>query len=268
MAGMKWWASALGTTILFAPSLVSAHVLMTDPTPRSGENGLTAQPCGDVPAGPPAQFMAGETITVSWTVGQTHGGSLQIDFSEADDMNFGDYLLAMGVSDAEGMPTSVDVQLPNINCDACTLRLIQVNPNEADYVSCADVQLMGATEGTTGGSGGGDESTGGGGGDSTGGGGGEGSSGDGGASATDTGGGGGSASASASGASASASGGGDDAPVGDDGGGTLGTGDGTGGSAGSDEDSGGCRIGTTARSGSPWLLLGALGLWLRRRRRG
>jgi hypothetical protein len=136
---------------LFMPSVALAHVELTDPPPRNGENGLVAEPCGEVPPTDiPTPLMAGETITVSWMLGQSHGGSLRIDFAEADDMGFQNNILAMDISDEQGMPTSIDVTLPNVDCDQCTLRITQVNPDEDDYVSCADVQLTGATAGSTG----------------------------------------------------------------------------------------------------------------------
>ena len=164
MATMTLRSLTVTLAILLVPSLASAHAALSDPTPRSTENGLTTEPCGDLPAGAPTMFMAGETITVSWAVGQGHGGFLQIDFAEADDV-FGETILATDIPDTEGSPTSMDVTLPDVDCDACTLRLIQINPDEANYVSCADVQLVGGggsssggTEGSGSGSTGGESS--------------------------------------------------------------------------------------------------------------
>ena len=143
----------LGVGLSFlVPSVAWAHVALVDPPPRSGDNGLTAEPCGDVaPTGNPKQYMAGETITVTWAIGTSHGGTLRIELAEMNDMGFDEHVLAMDISDAEGMPESADVTLPDIDCDACTLRVIQVNPEEDNYVSCADVQLMGASAGSSGG---------------------------------------------------------------------------------------------------------------------
>ncbi len=200
-------------------------------------------------------FTAGETISVSWAVGQPHGGSLTIDFAAADDTGFRQYVLATDVSDAEGMPTSIDVQLPDIDCDACTLRLTQINPNDDEYYSCADITLSGASAGSTGGSEStaGDESTGSpgastGGGDSSTGEPEPGSTSDDSASA--------SASASATGASATVGGGS-----------AEGTGDG-GSSSGAAEDEGdsGCSC-TSDRGANRMGALVALGLGLLARRR-
>ncbi len=248
--------TALVSASLLLPSIASAHVAMTDPVPRSGDNGLTMGPCGGIPAGTPTPFTAGETITVSWAVGQPHGGSLTIDFAAADDSGFRQYILASDVSDAEGMPTSIDVQLPDIDCEACTLRLTQVNPNDDEYYSCADIALSGAsagsssggagTTGADGSTGNADASTG----DASTGDPNPGSTSDDSASA--------SASASATGASATV------------GGGSAGsTGDGDSGSgASTDDDGGGCSC-TSARdaNGVGALAVLVLGLLGRRRRR-
>lgn len=228
---------------------------MTDPVPRSGDNGLTVGPCGGVPAGAPTPFTAGETITVSWAVGQAHGGSLTIDFSAADDMNFRSYVLATDVSDADGMPTSIDVELPNIDCDACTLRLTQVNPNDDEYYSCADIALSGAS--ATGSTGGSDSS---GGADSSGGG-----------STTDPGSESGVDETAGDSGSASASASATDPSAGEAGGST----DGSSGLVtdsevtvvpGDDDSDSGCGCRSTG-GGSPWWLGLGLGLAVRRRRR-
>jgi len=254
---MKLPAACIALSSLLLPSLASAHVAMTDPVPRSGDNGLTVGPCGGIPAGAPAAFTAGETITVSWAVGQPHGGSLTIDFAAADDTGFRQYVLATDVSDAEGMPTSIDVQLPDIDCEACTLRLTQINPNDDEYYSCADIALSGASGGSTGGgdgTAGGDESTSGpgestGGGDSSTGEPDPGSTSDDSASA--------SATASATDASATVGGG--------SGEGTAGGGDGSGPT--DDDDGGGCSC-TSDRgaNGVVGLLVLGFGLLVRRRR--
>ncbi|HWB80465.1 MAG TPA: DUF6595 domain-containing protein [Nannocystaceae bacterium] len=244
-------------SLCLLPSIASAHVALTDPVPRSGDNGLTMGPCGGVPAGAPTAYMAGETISVSWAVGQAHGGSLTIDLAPADDAGFEMYVLAMDVSDEEGMPTSIDVQLPNIDCEACTLRLTQVNPDEEEYYSCADISLSGAsaTESSSGSSGGDDTSGGSSGGGSSDGGSADGSSSDGGdettgasasASATD-------ATASATGASATST-----ATAGGESSGDTSAG-------GDDSESSGCSCNSSGAS-PVWMLVALAGLATRRRR--
>lgn len=254
---MKLPAASLALSLLLLPTIASAHVAMTDPVPRSGDNGLTVGPCGGIPAGAPTAFTAGETITVSWAVGQPHGGSLTIDFAAADDTGFRQYVLATDVSDAEGMPTSIDVQLPDIDCEACTLRLTQINPNDDEYYSCADIALSGASGGSTGGgdgTAGGDESTGGPG-ESTGGGGSSTGEPDPGSTSDDS----ASASASASATGASATVGGGSADGTGDGGSSSGTTE-------DDDDSGcSCTSGRGANGTGALLVLG-LGLLVRRRR--
>jgi hypothetical protein len=36
------------------------------------------------------------------------------------------------------------LQLPDIDCGACTLRLTQISPNDDEYDWCADITLSGA----------------------------------------------------------------------------------------------------------------------------
>lgn len=161
---MKRMIPCLGLLVFVVPTLATAHVALSDPSPRSDENGLNTGPCGDIaPGDAPTMYTAGETVTVVWEVGQSHGGSLRIDFATADDAGFEMNVLAMDVPDADNAPMMLDVELPDVECEACTLRVTQLNPDEDDYYSCADVQLIAAegSTGTGGGSTGGDESTGG-----------------------------------------------------------------------------------------------------------
>jgi MYXO-CTERM domain-containing protein len=256
---MKSIAIAVGVFVVAAPSVAAAHVVMTSPTPRSEDDGLTMAPCGGVASGAPQAFMAGETITVEWEVAVSHGGAITIDFSEADDMNFDDHILAMDLDEMAGATGSADVELPDVDCEQCTLRVVQVNPGKDDYHSCADISLTGATGGTgSTGSTGGDSadtgSTGDGGGDDTTGGGGSGSSGAGDGEDSS----GGDDSASTSGVSASASNGGPTAGTGDSSAGDGGSGDG--------DDGCGCRVRSTPGFGLSMLAI-LFGLGLRRRRR-
>ncbi len=244
----------LTISLVLFPSIASAHVALTDPVPRSGDNGLTMEPCGGVAAGTPTALMAGDTVTVTWAVGQAHGGSLTIDFSPGDDAGFEGYVLASDVPDGEGSPTSMDVQLPNLDCDACTLRVVQVNPDRSNYYSCADISLSGASASSSGdGSSGGDTSGGSSSGGESTGGPAETSSSGGGDESTD-------ASATMSG-TATTSATSATATAGDTGSG------GTDSSAGTDDDdSGGCSCNSSAAP-APWLLVGLAGLVARRRRR-
>jgi MYXO-CTERM domain-containing protein len=246
----------LTVALCLLPCVASAHVALTDPVPRSGDNGLTMMPCGGVAAVAPIALMAGDMISVSWAVGQAHGGSLTIDFSPGDDMGFDSYVLASDVSDEEGMPTSMDVQLPDLDCDACTLRLVQVNPDRESYYSCADVSLSGASSSSSeSGSSGGEGSSSGGssGGSSEGGpadssssGGGDESSDGGSVTASGT------ATTSATGATATA---GESSSAGTDT------------SAGNDDsESSGCSC-NAAATPAPWLLVVFAGLCVRRRSR-
>jgi uncharacterized protein (TIGR03382 family) len=143
------------TLILFAcavaaPTVASAHTLMTSPTPRSQSDGLKTGPCGNVAAtDTPNELVAGSTITVSWLETVDHPGYYRIAYSAPGDADFEDNVLVDQIPDVPcaDAPCSytAEVTLPSEPCEGCALQLIQFMGTAAPYspyFSCADVALM------------------------------------------------------------------------------------------------------------------------------
>jgi hypothetical protein len=225
---------ALGVT--FATSLASAHVRLVSPTPRyatptgmdTGAN-IKAGPCGRMndsrttDMSRVTEFEPGETIMVSFTETIDHPGHFRIAFDDDGQdalttplmrsqvqtgPTFTLPVLVDNIADKQGGSYTQMVTLPNVECERCTLQLIQVMTTGASwmaddiYYTCADIVLRrsGGSGGMGGMSGSGGSSQGGSGGTSAGGG-------AGGASAGMTGLGGGGAGGMATGGSSGASGG-------------------------------------------------------------
>jgi MYXO-CTERM domain-containing protein len=162
------------TSILVFASLVlfareaRAHLDLLSPTPRT--TSLKSGPCGagpNDPRGPTvATFKPGETITVTWNEYVDHPGHYRVAFDadgqdgffdpkDFNDVSGGPGVLVDGIADKQGGDYSIDVQLPNIECDNCVLQVIQMmtdKPPYGDgndlYYQCADIALVGVVEGT------------------------------------------------------------------------------------------------------------------------
>ena len=120
--------------------------------PRNDNAGIKTGPCGGVARTTnPAVFAPGETITVTWEETIDHQGHFIISFSEANDVGFEQNVLIGGPEqlpdDQNGTPLphqfSTTITLPNVECDACTLQLIQyMERSMSNYYSCADIKLV------------------------------------------------------------------------------------------------------------------------------
>lgn len=166
--------AALGGA-LSAPSIASAHINLIDPPSRYGEPYVKEAPCGH-PANPLegeiTEYMAGETITIVVDEFIGHNGHLRVAFAENDSdivgvSAFDDFdnfpgVLLDNVIDAAGEePTfNLEITLPDMACEDCTLQVIQVmydgdgfQANDL-YHTCARVTLVeqggGSDDATTG----------------------------------------------------------------------------------------------------------------------
>jgi hypothetical protein len=136
--------------LLALPSLASAHIVMTSPTPRSGSDSLKTGPCGNVaPTGSPAVFGVGETITLTWLETVDHPGYYRIAFSPGGDAGYDDNVLRDDIADFQctstPCPYEAQVVLPTTPCQGCSLQLIQymgTAPPYSPYFSCADITLL------------------------------------------------------------------------------------------------------------------------------
>ncbi|MEK6555618.1 MAG: SCE4755 family polysaccharide monooxygenase-like protein [Bdellovibrionota bacterium] len=141
----------LSLVILLSPTLTFAHTRLKPSTgilPRSTNSGIKSGPCGNLPASlNPPLLTGGQQLLVTWEETIEHPGRYEIYFSQANDSNF---TLLATIPDVQGgaMPHqySTTVTLPDVNCDNCTLQLIQVmteNPaNPSLYYSCSDMKLI------------------------------------------------------------------------------------------------------------------------------
>ncbi len=270
---------------VFAVASAQAHVRLKYPTPRYAEvpgdsdAQLKDGPCGvtgDARTSDQSRvsvFEPGETITVKFTETINHSGFFRISFDDSgqDAFQFPTSMsqvqstpvlpvLVDGIADGPAGDYTQEITLPNMECENCTLQLIQVmteysanGPWDADniYFQCADIVLR--TGGGSGGSGG--------------------TGGMGGTAGTGTGNGsGGTAGTSAAGNAGSVGAGGTGTAGTNAAGGATAGAAGHGGSAGTprtsraeSSDAGSCALHGRPRSGSAALLLAALGLFSSRR---
>lgn len=267
MRCMLMGSFVLAAVMSFA-GVSSAHIDLTSPAPRHADDQQKVSPCGargDARGETVTVFEPGETITVTWNETIDHPGHFRIMF---DDDGFDDFpepanendlcepgvdkgCLLDGIADKKGGSYSAEVTLPDVECDNCTLQLIQVMTDRRPatlYYRCADLVLKSSDPGAATSAASSSASAGAGGG------------------ATGAGGG-----ATTSASSSATVGAGGDATTGAGTGGGATTGAGVDEGSGAAEDDGGCSFGGAA-GGAPISAglgaLAALALAARGRRRG
>lgn len=163
-----WLAGAL---LCAAPA--AAHIALLSPTSRYGEDVLKQGPCG-LAGGPRSGHVttlrSGSQLDVSWDEYIDHPGHFRISFDADGDDDFADpacvsgcttttpeierysnaSVLLDGIADTVGGGIShAVITLPDIECDHCTLQVIQVmydkppytSPGNDIYYQCADLVL-------------------------------------------------------------------------------------------------------------------------------
>jgi len=99
-----------------------------------------------------AVFEPGETIVVSWTETVDHTSHYRIAFdddgnddfvppADRDDLNNSPAVLLDGIDDGRGGVYEQEVTLPDIECERCTLQLVQMMYGAGNYFQCADIAL-------------------------------------------------------------------------------------------------------------------------------
>ncbi|MFL5322341.1 MAG: SCE4755 family polysaccharide monooxygenase-like protein [Myxococcaceae bacterium] len=140
---------------LVVADVAFAHAALTSPTPRSSDSAIKTGPCGQyAKLNNPTPVLAGAPLTVTWEETVQHPGHYRLAYSlGADtDAEFNQHVLADNIPNPTGLQAtnSMDVTMPNINCDNCTLQLVMVmtetNP-PTNYYSCADIRLYGSDAG-------------------------------------------------------------------------------------------------------------------------
>lgn len=141
---------ALAGGLLLALSLqVQGHALW-DPNglikPRSNRDDIKAGPCGVPRTNTAVTLAAGSTVNLEIERTIFHQGYFRIAFSPANDQGFDNNVLVARLPETNAQRFySVSVTLPDVECETCTLQLIQVmldrNP-PTNYYSCADIRLV------------------------------------------------------------------------------------------------------------------------------
>ncbi|HUE96096.1 MAG TPA: SCE4755 family polysaccharide monooxygenase-like protein [Longimicrobiaceae bacterium] len=179
---LRWGAIVLaaGLLVLVDPPqpAEAAHVCMDFPISRVGGEGecVARSPQKIGPCGVPERsdiinvFRPGQTIEVVLRETVNHPSHYRIAFNPdgewfpdptaVDDINpDAEHVLVDGIVDAEEAVQRVEITFPDIECENCTLQLIQVmydkqangfggrntdGGNDDLYYSCADIALRGA----------------------------------------------------------------------------------------------------------------------------
>jgi hypothetical protein len=115
--------------------------------PRTSSDSGKVEPCGGFSrTNTPVTLTAGATIEVAFDSTIYHKGFFRIAFSPANDEGFDSYILADDIADISGqISRTYTITLPNVECDNCTLQLIQSMLDRSpptNYYSCADIKLV------------------------------------------------------------------------------------------------------------------------------
>lgn len=152
---------ALAVFVIAGPAAAHLHVT----SPQSRGEALKQGPCGGGPDQARGDvvhtFRPGQTITVEWDEFVDHPGHFRIAFDDDgqdifvdpkgfEDVAGGPGVLLDGIADRDGGSYSQEVTLPDVECDRCTLQVIQVmsdKPPYGDgndmYYQCVDLVLSG-----------------------------------------------------------------------------------------------------------------------------
>ncbi|HFE44488.1 MAG TPA: hypothetical protein ENJ18_03195, partial [Nannocystis exedens] len=156
----------LGTAALFLFSTkAAAHIEVTSHIDRHGRNHQKVGPCGAADDGEPGAniyvYEPGETLTVSWHEFISHPGHYRLSFDDqgsddfvdpatADELYSNETVLLDGIEDLSGVSDyEASITLPDLECDVCTIQLIQLMTDKAPYgdgndiyYHCIDVRLV------------------------------------------------------------------------------------------------------------------------------
>jgi hypothetical protein len=152
---------ALGALLFTVVSAASAqaHIRLDEPLNRY-DNPQKTGPCGagdDERTERVTVYAPGQTITVAWEETIDHPSHYRIAFSQRgtedfedprdfDDFYTNDAVLLDEISDRDGGGAyEIEVTLPDVECEDCTLQLMQImydkSFEQAFYYQCADLEL-------------------------------------------------------------------------------------------------------------------------------
>ncbi|MBL4636882.1 MAG: lytic polysaccharide monooxygenase [Kofleriaceae bacterium] len=153
---MRTSTIALAALLTFwGASVADAHITLMSPSPRTASQ--KQGPCGAEGGtrGTPVTYKPGETITVRWDETVDHVGHyrLAFDMDGQDDLplpvnpndSFPSILVDQIPDRTGGGEYSQEITFPNMECDNCTLQLIQIMttnvPYNSFYFQCVDIIL-------------------------------------------------------------------------------------------------------------------------------
>lgn len=163
-------ASSLVVALISTATIADAHISLTSPKPRypDQKEGPCGQGSSDKRSTNVTTFKPGETITVTWKETIDHPGHFRISFDpngikafvdpkSFTDLNTAPSVLVDGIADKNGGTYSQEVTLPDVECDTCTLQVVQVMTDKAPYgdgndlyYQCADLVLAKGDDGDAG----------------------------------------------------------------------------------------------------------------------
>lgn len=174
-------ATAVAIALATLASPARAHLALEFPPSRYGADVLKQGPCGVSGGGRGTvvtELPSGSALTVVWNEYIDHPGYFRIAFDADGDDDFADpvcladcatrtpaiglyvndAVLLDGIADTDGGESRVSVRLPDVECDRCTLQVIQVmtdkppytSPGNDIYYQCADLVLRRAVSGCAG----------------------------------------------------------------------------------------------------------------------
>lgn len=149
------------SSLLFLVPAAEAHVRLDSPVQRGESDAQKAEPCGEsgsVRGTKVATFRPGSQMTLRWTETIAHAGHYRIAFDKDGQDDFPEPTVTPGVVGggilADGLFPTTDsnrnnaeyshtITLPDVECDNCTLQLIQVMTDRAApyYFRCNDLVL-------------------------------------------------------------------------------------------------------------------------------
>ncbi|HEY0136769.1 MAG TPA: SCE4755 family polysaccharide monooxygenase-like protein [Nannocystis sp.] len=151
----------VGSIVLLIAGSAAAHIHVTSPVSRGTQQkeGPCGGGAGDTRGEVVHSFRPGQTIVVEWDETVDHPGHFRISFDAdgqddfVDPASFTDLdgnaaILIDGIADGHGGSYRQEVTLPAVECDRCTLQVVQVmtdKPPYGDgndlYYQCVDLVL-------------------------------------------------------------------------------------------------------------------------------
>lgn len=164
---MSWRTLAMSLILVGIPSLAAAHIQLDEPIARYTDQ--KKGPCGR--ADDPGRsdrvtvYEPGQKILIKWRETVNHPGHYRVSFDEdgqddfQDPSDFMDYysnpaVIMDEIADKRGGEYQVEVQLPDVSCERCTLQVVQVMYDKPPYTvggndlyyQCADIALRRAVD--------------------------------------------------------------------------------------------------------------------------